>query len=164
MACLMLISVDKTWNRFISNWPLFRGRSVQLEFFVPAKSKTRRFRFISLIIWALIVLDIPQRKIWEYSNLFRTKESNSKKQETMIPPRYVLTTTSYFTLFSLAIYLWVRKLEGACRAQQLCTYVHRLICNWAVGRVINAHKNRHSGSGLSSAPLVPPVALLNACY
>ncbi len=49
MACLMLISVDKTWNRFISNRPLFRRRSVQLEFFAPAKSNSWRFRLNSLI-------------------------------------------------------------------------------------------------------------------
>ncbi len=33
---------------YYKNRPLFRGRSVQLEFFVPAKSKSVRFRFISL--------------------------------------------------------------------------------------------------------------------
>ena len=43
-ACLMLIIVDKTWIRFFSKRPLFRQRSVQLEFFVPAKYKTRHFR------------------------------------------------------------------------------------------------------------------------
>jgi len=48
-ACLMLIIVDKTWNRFISKRPLFRQRSVQLKFFVPAKCKTRCFRYISLM-------------------------------------------------------------------------------------------------------------------
>ena len=50
----MLISVDKTRNRFISNRPLFRQRSVQLEFFVPAKCKT---------LCSFIYLTYPLRKI-----------------------------------------------------------------------------------------------------
>jgi len=36
------------WMLFY-DWPLFQQRSVQLEFFVPAKCKTRRFRLNSLI-------------------------------------------------------------------------------------------------------------------
>ena len=64
MACLMLISVDKTWNRFILNRPLFWQQSVQLEYFVPAKCKTRRFRFISLIT-DLLALDEASKIIWK---------------------------------------------------------------------------------------------------
>ncbi len=58
-ACLMLISrtirlfnayhCGQNLKSFISNRPLFRQRSVQLEFFVPAKCKTRHFRYISLM-------------------------------------------------------------------------------------------------------------------
>ncbi len=69
MACLMLISVDKTWNRFISQRPLFRGRSVQLEFFVPAKSKTRRFRLNSLMCQVAFRHKIRWATEWYYSFL-----------------------------------------------------------------------------------------------
>ena len=86
MACLMLISVDKTWNRFISNRPLLRRRSVQLEFFVPTKCKTQCFRFISLMHETL-------KGNWSYD----TTTSQSKR--------------SCFVCFFLARRYWLRRTE-----------------------------------------------------
>ena len=69
---------------FISNRPLFRGRSVQLEFFVPAKSKTRRFRLVSLMCWSpnwnepRIAMGTPQFGIltYPYPNRFGDPHSD----------------------------------------------------------------------------------------